>query len=196
MQKAADPIVGIVRAIDRQLVIQSRAAAGGNGGDARLGGIGRLDWFGSRNEIGDVGKTARRQRQSLQVLAANYATAHCACRVNGFGRDRRRVSLHGDGFAGIFRLQRNRDIANHADRNIHVGGSLSKTFSGYGDVIGPGQQSLKAKLSTLVSSRRASDRRPGRHHNHTGTRHARGAHILHLSTQRATNNRRNERIEV
>ena len=66
LQKSANPIVGVVAAIDGKIVVQSGTSAGRNRRDARLGRIGRLDRFCSRRQIGDVGEAARRQRKGLQ----------------------------------------------------------------------------------------------------------------------------------
>ena len=88
LQKAANPVVGIVAAIDREIVIQARTSAGGNRSDARLGGIGRFDRLGARREIGDVGEAARGERQRLQILAADDSLMHHADQIDGLGRDR------------------------------------------------------------------------------------------------------------
>jgi hypothetical protein len=40
LQEAADPVVGVIGAIDGEFVVQTRASTGGDGGDARLGRVG------------------------------------------------------------------------------------------------------------------------------------------------------------
>ena len=78
LQEAANIVVGIVAAINGNFIVESGAAAGRNRGDARLRGIGRLDRFGSRREIGDVGKTARGERDVLQILVIHDGLVHRA----------------------------------------------------------------------------------------------------------------------
>ena len=88
LQEAANPVIGVVAAIDGELVVETGAASGGDGGDARLGGIGRFDGFSSRDKVSDISEAARGERESFEIVACDYAL------VNGAGEI---DDLRGDG---------------------------------------------------------------------------------------------------
>src|SRR5262249_25877021 len=67
LQKAADVVVGVVAPVDGNFVVQAGAASGRDRRDACLGWVRGLDGLGSRCKISDVGETAGRQRQVLQI---------------------------------------------------------------------------------------------------------------------------------
>src|ERR1019366_9765771 len=76
LQEAADPVVGVVGAVDGELVVQAGASAGGDSSNARLSGIGRFDGLGSGYEVSDIGEAAGRERKSFQVATADHALMH------------------------------------------------------------------------------------------------------------------------
>ncbi len=94
LQKAADVVVRIVAAVDREHVVESGTAAEGDRGNARLGGVGRLDRLGSRDQVGDVGEAAHRQRNCCQILRGDYAAMYGAAGIHGLGDDGRCLRLH------------------------------------------------------------------------------------------------------
>ena len=49
------------------------------------------------------------------------------------------------------------DIAHHADRDVHLGRGLGKTFGSYGDTIGTGEQAFNAEFPSRIRCRLASD---------------------------------------
>ncbi len=107
LQEAADIVVGVVDAIDGQLIVQPGTATGGHRGNARLGGIGRLYRLGSRNHVGDVGKAACRQRNGLQVFAGDDAAVDCIGGVERLGGDGGCLPFHSDSLCHRPRSQRN-----------------------------------------------------------------------------------------
>ncbi len=159
LQEPANPVVGVVGAVHREFVVQARASPSGDGGDARLGGIGRLDRFGSGHQVSDVGEAACRERKGFQVPAADDALANRTRRVNRLGRDRGRIRLHVDRLARVFRFERDRDIAHQADGDVDIGRGLGKTFGRHSHAIGARQQSLNAEFSAVICHCLAGDGR-------------------------------------
>ena len=185
LQEATDPVVGVVGAIDRQFIVQAGASTGGNGGNARLGGVRWLDGLGSRHKVSDVCKTARRQRKRFEVVAADYASMHRARRINRLRRNRGGNPLHIHRLTAARQLERNSEITHHADGHIHVGRGVGKTFGGYRDSIRSGQQPLDAKFPPLIGCGLAGKRCSVRLHHDAGARYSCRACVLHFSPQRA-----------
>ena len=151
LQEAADIIVGIVHPVHRKHIIQAGAAAEGNSGDARLGGIGGLHRFGPRHQVSDVGETAFRERNGFEIPRSHHAAVYGAgdihrLRSNGRGRGGdvhlllRRRGIHDDV-----------DIARGADADRHCGIGISKAWSLDGYTIIAGREISQAEFSALVT---------------------------------------------
>ncbi len=123
LQKSADPVVRVVGAIHRKLIVQARTPACRDSGNAGFRGIGRFDRFRPGHEISNIGKASSREWQSLQILTSNDAAPHRARCVNRCGSNRGRVALHSDGLCSSARLQNDGNIVYHChcDRNARSG---------------------------------------------------------------------------
>ncbi len=88
MQESANPVIGIVSAVDGKFVVQTGAAAGGHCGDARFGGIGGLDRFRPGGEVSNVGKAAGGKRNAFEILRSDNRLVHGARRIDGLGGNR------------------------------------------------------------------------------------------------------------
>jgi hypothetical protein len=150
LQKAADPVVGVVGTIDGELVVQAGAAAGGDRGDAGLGWIGGFNGLGARNQIGDVGEAACRERKRFEVLVRNDSSVDGAGGIHGCSGDGRRTGLDVHGLASALRMQCNVNVANAADRDLDVGRGLGEAGGGNGDKVGAGKEAVDTKLPLTV----------------------------------------------
>ena len=99
LQEAANPVIGVVGAIHAEFVVESTAATGADGSDARLGGITGLNRLSARRQVGDVGKAARGQRERGKVLTADDDLVHGAGGVHRFGGDAAGAAFDLHGFA-------------------------------------------------------------------------------------------------
>ena len=135
LQKPADVIIGIVRAIHRKLNVQTGTPTEGNGGDARLGGIGGLYRLSSGNEIGDIGKAASCQRDVLEILCRDGALMHGARGVDGLRRDRRGLALDIHALGESLEPHCDRDALDHADDDRDVRAGFGKSVGVYDDLI-------------------------------------------------------------
>src|SRR3984893_12439819 len=71
LQKAANVVIGVVAAVNGEVVVEAGTPTGGDCSDARFRGIGRLDRFGAGREVGDVGKAPSGEGGRFKVLGAD-----------------------------------------------------------------------------------------------------------------------------
>jgi hypothetical protein len=82
LQKASNEIVGVVAAIDGQLVVEAGASARRHGTNARLRGVRWFHRLGPGSEVGNVGKAASGKWQAVEVLRRDDALVNAASEID------------------------------------------------------------------------------------------------------------------
>ena len=159
LQEAADVIVGVVHAVDRQHVVQAGAAAEGDSGDARFSRIGGFHWFGSGHQVSDVCETAFGEWYGFEIPRSHHAAINgggCIHGLRGNGRGR-----GGDVHLLLGRrgIHDDVDLARRAYADRHSGVGIGETGGLNGHAISGGREIGEAEFSTVVASRPPFNRR-------------------------------------
>jgi hypothetical protein len=184
LEEAADVVVGVIAAVDGELVVEAGASAGGDGCDAGLGGIGGFDRFGAGSEIGDIGKAARGEREIFKVLAGDDALVNLAGEVHGLRGDGGALRLHVDGLHDDGRLHGHGDVADGTHLNGEIGDGIGESRRGDGHAVGSRREIVHAEVAVIVAGGGAGDRRGPEMDGDGGGRDACAATVLNQAAQR------------
>lgn len=161
LQKASNPVVGVVGTINGEFVVEAGTAAGGNGGDACFGGIRGLDGLRARDQICDVGEAARGERKSFEIAASHYSLMNCARNIHRFGGDGGDFPLNLDLLLNGGGLQGHNDVANCSDGNGDLRLCVGKAWRAYGEMVSAGKQVIKTEFAAIFAGGAAQYRRAG-----------------------------------
>ena len=139
LQEAANPVIGIIAAIDGEFVVEAGTASSGDGGDACLSGIGRFDRFSTGNKVSDVGEAARGQREVFEIVTGDYALVNGAGEIDDLRGDGGRLRLNLDGLLHGRWRHGDGDVANCGDGDYDVGLRWGEAGGVYRDVIVAGR---------------------------------------------------------
>ena len=103
LQESADEVIVVIATIHGEINVEAGAAAERDGSDAGFGRVGRFDRRGERSHDGDVGETARGERNFVEIVGSDDGLHHAAADVERMAGERRAAIVDLDRLAERFR---------------------------------------------------------------------------------------------
>ena len=157
LEEAADVIVVVVAAVNGEVYVEARAAAERNGGDARLGGIGRLDGSGEGREEGNIGEGARGEGDFVEIGGGDDGFHSAAGGLDGLAGERWAAVVDSHGFLNGFGSEGDTESRLTADGNDDSSRCSFEAGGVRGNRISAGLKSVEAHFAARVGLGAAGD---------------------------------------